>query len=252
MDGLVARITSRTAALPHPLHQLVQPERLRARRRRAARAGRRARGSGPGSRSTRSTTATVGRLLHDAEQRRRRAADRGRWRRAAPPSGCRTPRTAARAPPRRRAPRRAARLFGRLLEQMKGEALGRLPADPGQPGQLGDQLVDGAHRSERRRNGSEGTFRISACSSSAARRCASATAASTRSPRNSASCSCEDGRVDHDRADRAAAVGRDPHHAAARRGLDGPTGQLGLQLLQPALHLLAELKELLKICHAIR
>ena len=28
-------------------------------------------------------------------------------------------------------------------------------------------------------------------------------------------------------------------------------GQLGLQLLQPALHLLAELKQLLKICHAI-
>ena len=38
---------------------------------------------------------------------------------------------------------------------------------------------------------------------------------------------------------------------AARRGLDGATGELGLELLQPALHLLAELKELLEICHAI-
>ena len=49
----------------------------------------------------------------------------------------------------------------------------------------------------------------------------------------------------------AAAIGGDPHHAPARRGLDRATGELGLELLQPALHLLAELKELLKICHAI-
>jgi len=39
--------------------------------------------------------------------------------------------------------------------------------------------------------------------------------------------------------------------AAARGGLDGTLGQFGLQLLQPALHLLAELKELLEVCHAI-
>ena len=32
-----------------------------------------------------------------------------------------------------------------LLQQMKGEPLRRLPADPGQPGELGDQCVDGAH-----------------------------------------------------------------------------------------------------------
>ena len=101
-------------------------------------------------------------------------------------------------------------------------------------------------------NGSEGTFRISAWSSSAARRCASATAASTRSPRNSASCSWKTAGIDRDRADGAAAVGGDPDHAAAGGGLDGPAGQLGLKLLKPALHLLAELKELLKICHAFR
>ena len=33
-------------------------------------------------------------------------------------------------------------------------------------------------------------------------------------------------------------------------GLDGTVSQLRLELLQPALHLLAQLKELLKICHA--
>ena len=42
------------------------------------------------------------------------------------------------------------RLFRRLLEQMKGEPLGRLPADPREPGEFGDQLLDGAHRSEGR------------------------------------------------------------------------------------------------------
>ena len=100
-------------------------------------------------------------------------------------------------------------------------------------------------------NGSVGTFRISACSRSAARRCASATAASTRSLRNSASCPSKTaGSMTTDRHG-AAAVGGDPHHPAAGRRLDRPAGELGLELLQPALHLLAELKELLKICHAI-
>ena len=45
---------------------------------------------------------------------------------------------------------------------MKGESLGRLPADPGQPGQLGDQILDRAHRQKGGGNGSDGTFRISA------------------------------------------------------------------------------------------
>ena len=36
----------------------------------------------------------------------------------------------------------------------------------------------------------------------------------------------------------------------ARGGFDGAVGQLGLQLLKPALDLLAELKKLLEICHA--
>jgi len=60
----------------------------------------------------------------------------------------------------------------------------------------------------------------------------------------------EHGGVDLDRADHAAAVGGHPDQAAAGGRLDGPTGQLRLQLLKPALHLLAELKELLKIRHA--
>jgi hypothetical protein len=61
----------------------------------------------------------------------------------------------------------------------------------------------------------------------------------------------EDRRVDPDRADSAAPVRGDLDHTAARRGFDGPIGQLGLELLEPALHLLAQLKQLLKICHAI-
>ncbi len=62
----------------------------------------------------------------------------------------------------------------------------------------------------------------------------------------------EHGRVDDDRAHGAAAVGLDLDQAGARGGLDGTARQLGLQLLQPTLHLLAELKELLQIRHAFR
>ena len=142
------------------------------------------------------------------------------------------------------------RLFGRLLEQMKGETLGRLAADPRKPGELGDQLLDGAHRQtggERQRGhlphlglqqvgraplrlGHRGQHQIA---------------------EELGVVALEHGGIDDDRAHRAAAVGRDADHAAARRGLDRAAGELGLQLLQPALHLLAELKELLKICHAL-
>jgi hypothetical protein len=57
--------------------------------------------------------------------------------------------------------------------------------------------------------------------------------------------------IDRDCAHGSATVGGHLHHAASGGGLDGPVGQLGLQLLQPALHLLSELKKLLEICHAI-
>ena len=143
------------------------------------------------------------------------------------------------------------RLFRGMLKQMEGETLGRLAADPRQPRQLGDQLFDGAHR-QPAANGSVGTFRISACRRSAARRCASATAASHEIAEELGVVALEDGRIDDHRVHHAAAIGGDAHHAAAGRGLDRPAGELGLQLLQPALHLLAELKELLKVCHALR
>jgi hypothetical protein len=38
-----------------------------------------------------------------------------------------------------------------LLEQMKSEPLSRLPPYPREPGEFDNQLLDGAHRSERRR-----------------------------------------------------------------------------------------------------
>ena len=237
------------AAVPHPGHQMLQPERL-----------------GPDAVERREPAAQHvvaaaeiggpvhhlhrGGLLHDAEQRRvapRVLADGAGLLLREVAALVARPHALAHRDQRGREP---PRLFGGLLEQMKGEALSRLAADPRKPGELRDQRVDGAHR-QPATNGSEGTFRISACSRSAARRCASATAAVTRSPRNSASCPAKTAGIDHDRSHRATAVGHDAHHAAARRGLDGATGELGLELLQPALHLLAELKELLEICHAI-
>jgi hypothetical protein len=78
-------------------------------------------------------------------------------------------------------------LFGRLLQQMEGEPLRSLPADPRKPGELRDQLLDRTHCQKGDANGSGGTLRISAWSISAALRWASATAVSTRSLRNSAS-----------------------------------------------------------------
>jgi hypothetical protein len=45
-----------------------------------------------------------------------------------------------------------------LLEQMKSEPLSRLPANPGEPGQFSDQLLNCAHRLERGRKGQLGNF----------------------------------------------------------------------------------------------
>ena len=52
----------------------------------------------------------------------------------------------------------------------------------------------------------------------------------------------EDGRVDHDRPHRPAAVRGDPHQPSARGRFNDLAGKLGLNLLQPTLHLLAKLE----------
>jgi hypothetical protein len=142
-------------------------------------------------------------------------------------------------------------LFRRLLEQMKSESLSRLPANSREPGKFSNQLLDCTHRSERRRKGqlrnfphfclehlSGATLRFGHCGEH-------------QFPEELGVMIPEHCGIDRNCAHGAAAVGRDFHHPSTRGGLDRTGGELGLELLQPALHLLPQLEQLLKICHAI-
>jgi hypothetical protein len=138
-----------------------------------------------------------------------------------------------------------------LLEQMKGETLSRLPADSRELGEFGNQLLDRIHRSERRGEGQWGHLAHLGLKHLG------------RAPLGLGHCReyqvaqelgiviLEYGGVDKDGTHRPAAVGGHLDHAPAGRGLNGAGCQLRLQLLQPALNLLTQLKELLKVCHAI-
>jgi hypothetical protein len=139
-----------------------------------------------------------------------------------------------------------------LLEKMEGEPLRGFPADPRKPGQLGDQFLDCAHRSERR-----GKWQRRYLTHFALQHLGSpALSLRYRSQHEITEelgiVILEYPGIDPHCADCATSIRRHLDHAAAGRGFNGSAGQFGLELLQPALHLLAELKELLKICHAIR
>ena len=97
--------------------------------------------------------------------------------------------------------------------------------------------------------GGVGNFFISDCTSSAARRCASATAESTRSESNSASRPAKAVGIDAHVANVAATIGRYAYKTAAGLDLEGPVGEFGLEFLKATLPLLAELPHLLKINH---
>src|SRR5687767_6805800 len=60
----------------------------------------------------------------------------------------------------------------------------------------------------------------------------------------------DDGPVDFDLAQAAAAVSGDLHHTAPTRARDRSVSQLGLQLRKTGLNLLAQLEKLLKIGHS--
>jgi hypothetical protein len=147
--------------------------------------------------------------------------------------------------------REPACLFGRLLKKMKREPLGRFPADSREPGEFGDQLLDRAHRSKWRCEGqlrhlphlSLEHFRRPALSLG---HCGEHQVAEKIRIVVLEHC-----RIDRHGPHRAPTVSRYSHHPAARGGLDGAVCQLGLELLEPALHLLTKLKQLLKICHTI-
>jgi hypothetical protein len=138
-----------------------------------------------------------------------------------------------------------------LLEQVKSESLSRLPPDSREPGKFGYQLLDCTHRSERRCKGqlrnfphlslqhfSGATLRFGYC-------------CEYQFTEKLGVVVLKHCGIDRNGAYGAASVRRDFHHPPTRGGFDGTGGELGLELLQTALHLLAKLKQLLKICHAI-
>ena len=142
-------------------------------------------------------------------------------------------------------------LFGGLLEQMKGEPLRSLSADAREPCELCNQLLDCAHRLERwcqwqLRHFPHFSLEHLRCPALRLRH-----GCQDEVTEELGITILKDCGINPDSPDGSPAVGGYPPHAATRRGFDGPVGQLGLQLLKPALHLLAKLKKLLKICHAI-
>jgi hypothetical protein len=134
---------------------------------------------------------------------------------------------------------------------MKSESLSRLPADSREPGKFSDQLLDCTHRSERRRKGQLRNFphfRLQHLSGATLRfgHCGE-----HQFPEKLGIVVLEHCGIDRNRAHGAATIGRDFDHPTTCGSLDRTGSELGLELLQTALHLLAQLKQLLKICHAI-
>jgi hypothetical protein len=142
-------------------------------------------------------------------------------------------------------------LFGGLLEQMKGEPLRSLSADAREPCELCDQLLDCAHRLERRCQWQLRDFPHFGLEHLRCPALGFSHRGQDQVTEELGITILKDRGIDPDSPDGATAIGSNLHHATTRRGLDGSVGQLGLQLLKPALYLLAELKKLLKICHAV-
>jgi hypothetical protein len=142
-------------------------------------------------------------------------------------------------------------LLRRLLEQMKSEPLGRLPAYPREPGKFGYQLLDCAHRSERRRK--RQLWDLPHLGLKHLRRAPLGLSHSGEYEltQKFGVTVLEDLWVYGHGADRAATIRRDFYHATAGGRFNGSRSELSLELLKPALHLLPQLEQLLEICHAI-
>ena len=142
-------------------------------------------------------------------------------------------------------------LIGGLLQQVEGEPLRRLLADPGQAGNSVTSCLDALTPAQSPGPmGGVGSFFISACTSSAARRCASATAASDQIGQQLGITAGKGLGVDAHVTDVAAPIDRHAHKTAAGLDLEGPVGEFGLELLEATLPLLAELPHLLKVNHS--
>jgi hypothetical protein len=142
-------------------------------------------------------------------------------------------------------------LFGGLLQQMKGEPLGRFPPDSGQAGQLGHQLLDGAHESEGGRKRQRRHLPHFGLQQIGGAPLGLGHGGQHQIAQKLGIVLREYAGIDVDCPDGSAAIGYDPHQPCSGRGFNGAAREFSLQFLQTALHLLSQLEELLEICHAV-
>src|SRR5215210_5147767 len=128
---------------------------------------------------------------------------------------------------------------------MESESLSRLPADSREPGKFSDQLLECTHRSERRRKGQLRNFPHFGLEHLSGTTLGLGHCGEYQFPEKLGVMVLEHCGIDGNCTHGAAAVSRYFNHPSARRGLDRPGGKLGLELLQPALHLLPQLEQLL-------
>jgi hypothetical protein len=138
-----------------------------------------------------------------------------------------------------------------LLKQMIRQSLSGFPADSRQPGKLSDQFLNRGHRSERQVERKWLHFPHLRLENILCPTLGLGHGRRYQIGQQLGIPLGERDRVNGDRANRSPAIGGHLHQARASGCLDGPGGQFSLNLLQPALHLLAQLEKLLKICHEV-
>jgi hypothetical protein len=119
-------------------------------------------------------------------------------------------------------------LFRRLLQEVKGDPLRRLPADPWEPRELGDQLLDRAHRSERRWKGELRHFAHLGLQHFGRTTLGLSHGGQHQFAEKLGIMSLKDRGINPDGADGAPPIGCHLNHAAAGRGLDCTARELGL------------------------
>jgi hypothetical protein len=111
---------------------------------------------------------------------------------------------------------------------VEGESLSRLLTDPRQSGELGDQILNGTHRSEGRGEWQRldlSHFGLKEISRPALR---FRYRTQDQVAEKLGIVPTKHGRIDDHRMHHTASIGSDSHHAATGGSLDGPAGQFGL------------------------
>src|SRR5690554_4177775 len=143
-------------------------------------------------------------------------------------------------------------LLGRALEQIIGQPERRLAPDPGQASELGGQIVDRRHLEVREleRQGEAASELLHLLLIEALRPLLRLRdRGEDEVLEHLHVLRIDDGRIDPDLTNTAPTIGGDRNHPATARSGDGLVAQLGLELAQTGLYLLAHLQNLLKVRH---